>query len=106
MTAFYFRRLFKKAVYEAKTVVCFNIERDIKQWTNLGITYIDNKVSVKHKRIKLQNESKRCDIIISDHTRITRQRSLALAVMSLSVVSITKSLIELIYECVRDPPTP
>ena len=41
-------RLFlPSAVYKVKTVV-FCIKLEIKQWNNLGIIYIVNKVTVKH----------------------------------------------------------
>ena len=72
------------------------IKREIKQWTNVDITYFANKVTAKHKELNY-NQSKSCEITISDRTRITQQRSLALTLMSFSVVSVTKSLIELIY---------
>ena len=42
-------RLFRlSAVYEVNTVVCC-IKRKIIKWTNLGITCIANKVTVKHE---------------------------------------------------------
>ena len=59
------------------------MKREIKQWFSLDITYItitnNYKVTVKHK----------------DRTR---ERSLALTLVSFSVVNVTKSFIEFIYK--------